>query len=201
MVAGLGLMAVALGVQAADWRQWGEVSVACYLLAAMLFVGELRAIPVPRGDDTTDELTVSSTFATALVLIGPVGLALAVQALARAHATHADLLDRRGDQRGLQDGCSIARRLGEAQQLPQLGRRRPVLTEVLIRGDPHRALMVGDSQTDIDTAKAAGIPVVAVDFGYTDRHVREFEPSAVISHFDALTLDLAQRLIAAAAGR
>ena len=36
--------------------------------------------------------------------------------------------------------------------------------------------MVGDSQTDIDTAKAAGIPVVAVDFGYTDRHVREFEP-------------------------
>ncbi|RUU76687.1 phosphoglycolate phosphatase, partial [Mesorhizobium sp. M7A.T.Ca.TU.009.01.1.2] len=34
--------------------------------------------------------------------------------------------------------------------------------------------------------------------GYTDRHVREFEPSAVISHFDALTLDLAQKLIAAA---
>ena len=28
--------------------------------------------------------------------------------------------------------------------------------------------MVGDSRTDIDTAKAAGIPVVAVDFGYTD---------------------------------
>ena len=47
--------------------------------------------------------------------------------------------------------------------------------------------MVGDSRTDIDTAKAAGIPVVAVDFGYTDRHVREFEPSAVISHYDELT--------------
>ncbi|ESX12900.1 MULTISPECIES: phosphoglycolate phosphatase [unclassified Mesorhizobium] len=76
------------------------------------------------------------------------------------------------------------------------------LTETikLAGGDPHHALMVGDSQTDIDTAKAAGIPVVAVDFGYTDRHVREFEPSAVISHFDALTLDLAERLIAAAAG-
>ena len=58
--------------------------------------------------------------------------------------------------------------------------------------------MVGDSQTDIDTAKAAGIPVVAVDFGYTDRHVREFEPSQVISHFDELTVDLAERLIAAA---
>ena len=63
-------------------------------------------------------------------------------------------------------------------------------------GDPYRAVMVGDSRTDIDTAKAAGIPVVAVDFGYTDRHVREFEPSKVISHFDELTVELAQRLMA-----
>ncbi|UCI05727.1 phosphoglycolate phosphatase [Mesorhizobium sp. B1-1-8] len=74
------------------------------------------------------------------------------------------------------------------------------LTETikLAGGDPHNALMVGDSQTDIDTAKAAGIPVVAVDFGYTDRHVREFEPTLVISHFDTLTTGLADRLIAAA---
>ncbi|MDW6023721.1 phosphoglycolate phosphatase [Mesorhizobium sp. BAC0120] len=67
-------------------------------------------------------------------------------------------------------------------------------------GDPDRALMVGDSRTDIDTAKAAGIPVVAVDFGYTDRHVSEFEPSAVISHYDELTLGLIDKLIAAAQG-
>jgi len=74
------------------------------------------------------------------------------------------------------------------------------LTETIRKagGDPHNALMVGDSQTDIDTAKAAGIPVVAVDFGYTERHVREFEPTVVISHFDTLTPDLAERLIAAA---
>lgn len=64
----------------------------------------------------------------------------------------------------------------------------------LAGGDPARAVMVGDSRTDIDTAKAAGIPVVAVDFGYTDRHVREFEPSIVISHYDELTVGLAQRL-------
>lgn len=75
------------------------------------------------------------------------------------------------------------------------------LTETIARagGDPARALMVGDSRTDIDTAKNAGVPVVAVDFGYTDRHVREFRPSMVISHFDELTLEQAERLLRAAA--
>lgn len=77
------------------------------------------------------------------------------------------------------------------------------LLETIARagGDPARAVMVGDSRTDIDTAKAAGIPVVAVDFGYTDRHVSEFEPSRVISHFDELTVELADRLIESARGR
>jgi phosphoglycolate phosphatase len=53
-------------------------------------------------------------------------------------------------------------------------------------GDVSRAVMVGDSRTDIDTAKQAGIPVVAVDFGYTDIPVRELSPDRVISHFDRL---------------
>lgn len=66
-------------------------------------------------------------------------------------------------------------------------------------GDRRRALMVGDSRADIDAAKGAGIPVVAVDFGYTDRHVREFSPSRIISHFDELTVDMAERLIGVAA--
>ncbi len=75
------------------------------------------------------------------------------------------------------------------------------LTETirLAGGDPARAVMVGDSGTDIETAKRAGIPVVAVDFGYTDRHVRDYEPSRVISHFDALTVAMADELVAAAA--
>jgi phosphoglycolate phosphatase len=53
-------------------------------------------------------------------------------------------------------------------------------------GDPQRAIMVGDSKTDIVTAQAARVPVIAVDFGYTDRHVSEFAPDRVISHFDEL---------------
>jgi len=48
------------------------------------------------------------------------------------------------------------------------------------------ALMVGDSATDIMAARAAGIPVVAVDFGYTEVPVAAFKPDRIISHFDAL---------------
>ena len=53
-------------------------------------------------------------------------------------------------------------------------------------GDPSRAVMVGNSETDIATAKAAHVPVVAVDFGYTAVPVSAFGPDRVISHFDQL---------------
>jgi len=48
------------------------------------------------------------------------------------------------------------------------------------------AVMVGDSATDIRTARAAGVPVVAVDFGYTEVPVAELAPDRIIGHFDAL---------------
>ena len=63
----------------------------------------------------------------------------------------------------------------------------------LAGGDPARSIMVGDSRTDIDTAKAAGVPVVAVDFGYTDTPVSELGPDHIISHFDELW-DAVERL-------
>lgn len=53
-------------------------------------------------------------------------------------------------------------------------------------GDPRRAVMVGDSKTDVETARNAGIPVVAVTFGYTDAPVTTYGPDHVIDHFDAL---------------
>ena len=53
-------------------------------------------------------------------------------------------------------------------------------------GQIERAVMVGDSGTDIATARAAGIPVVAVDFGYSETPVRELSPDRLISHFDDL---------------
>jgi phosphoglycolate phosphatase len=53
-------------------------------------------------------------------------------------------------------------------------------------GTPDCAVMVGDSATDIDTARAAGIPVVAVDFGYTRVSVRNLNPDRLISAYDQL---------------
>lgn len=53
-------------------------------------------------------------------------------------------------------------------------------------GKTAQAIMVGDSRTDVDTARAAGIPVVGVTFGYTDTPIGALSPDRVISHFDAL---------------
>ena len=53
-------------------------------------------------------------------------------------------------------------------------------------GDRRQAVMVGDSRTDIVTAKAAGVPVVAVTFGYTDTPVRAMNPDRAIDRFEQL---------------
>jgi phosphoglycolate phosphatase len=53
-------------------------------------------------------------------------------------------------------------------------------------GDPQHAIMIGDSQTDILTARAAGIPVIAVDFGYSERPVSEFGPDHLIGRYAQL---------------
>ena len=56
----------------------------------------------------------------------------------------------------------------------------------LAGGEASRAIMIGDSRVDIATAKAAGVPVVAVTFGYTDTPVRELSPDRIIDHYDEL---------------
>ena len=53
-------------------------------------------------------------------------------------------------------------------------------------GDPRRAIMIGDSRTDIETARNAGLPVICVPFGYTDVPIETLKPDLVIAHFDQL---------------
>lgn len=64
--------------------------------------------------------------------------------------------------------------------------RHLTLTIERAGGSPSRAVMVGDSQTDISTARAANVPVVAVPFGYSEIPVAELAPDRLISHFDEL---------------
>jgi phosphoglycolate phosphatase len=52
-------------------------------------------------------------------------------------------------------------------------------------------VMIGDSVTDIRTARAAGVPIVAVDFGYSERPIVEFGPDRIISRFSQLPAAIA----------
>lgn len=58
-----------------QWQVLGIMTIA-------LVVGELRPIPISRGGDNTDYITISTTFAVALVILGPVGVAIIAQCLA-----------------------------------------------------------------------------------------------------------------------
>ena len=53
-------------------------------------------------------------------------------------------------------------------------------------GNVRRAIMVGDSETDVRTARAAEVPVIAVDFGYSEVPVAALRPDRVISGFAEL---------------
>jgi phosphoglycolate phosphatase len=64
--------------------------------------------------------------------------------------------------------------------------RHLTLTIEKAGGDPAQAVMIGDSRTDVATAKAAGIPVVAVSFGYTEIPVGDLGADRVVDHFDEL---------------
>jgi phosphoglycolate phosphatase len=53
-------------------------------------------------------------------------------------------------------------------------------------GESGCAVMVGDSINDIEVARAAGVPVIAVDFGYTETPVSALDPDVVIGDFGKL---------------
>jgi phosphoglycolate phosphatase len=68
-----------------------------------------------------------------------------------------------------------------------LGVRKPDPAPLLAAVDGAAcAAFVGDSTIDAETARAAGIPFVAVSFGYSDRPAAEFGAAAVIDSFDEL---------------
>ncbi|WP_337269809.1 HAD family hydrolase [Oryzifoliimicrobium ureilyticus] len=63
-------------------------------------------------------------------------------------------------------------------------------------GSAERCVMIGDSVNDILVAKNAGVPSIAVSFGYSDVPVTNLEPSVIIDHFDELRPELVEELLA-----
>jgi phosphoglycolate phosphatase len=53
-------------------------------------------------------------------------------------------------------------------------------------GDSARTVMIGDSITDVNTARAAKVPVVAVSFGYRSETIEELAADHVIDRLDEL---------------
>lgn len=53
-------------------------------------------------------------------------------------------------------------------------------------GRRESAVMVGDSEPDVATARAANVPVIVVSFGYTEIPVHQLGADLVIDHFDEL---------------
>lgn len=64
----------------------------------------------------------------------------------------------------------------------------------LAGGDPARAVMIGDSENDIKSARSADVPVIACDFGYSDPDVATFNPDALISHYRELPAAISKAL-------
>lgn len=53
-----------------------------------------------------------------------------------------------------------------------------------IGANPARSVMVGDTRTDLDTARAAGVPVVLTRFGFAAEPLESLAPDHILGHFD-----------------
>ena len=63
-----------------------------------------------------------------------------------------------------------------------------ILRETVARagGQISTAIMVGDAGPDVGVARRAGIPVIGVEFGYTDVPMAELKPDRLIGHMGDL---------------
>jgi phosphoglycolate phosphatase len=65
---------------------------------------------------------------------------------------------------------------------PDAAPYRETLSRLGINGGA--SVMIGDSETDVLTARAAGVPVIAVTFGYTAKPVAESKPDHLVERFE-----------------
>jgi len=91
----------------------------------------------------------------------------------------------------LLDRLDLSRRFAAICGADTFGVAKPdptILRETVARagGELSGAIMVGDAGPDVGVARRAGIPVIGVEFGYTDVPIAELKPDRLIGHMREL---------------
>ena len=60
-----------------------------------------------------------------------------------------------------------------------------------MESETHRAVMVGDSLIDAIAGRDAGLPIIAVNYGYNSKPVESLEANSVIDNFALLPQTIA----------
>ena len=53
-------------------------------------------------------------------------------------------------------------------------------------------MLIGDSRTDVETARNAGVPVILVSYGYRTDPIDALAPDFVVHEFDAVPATVGQ---------
>ena len=64
--------------------------------------------------------------------------------------------------------------------------RHLINTLEIMNGDLKKAIMIGDSENDADAAKSAGIPMVLLEDGYTEKNIQQINKDYLIKDFTEL---------------
>jgi phosphoglycolate phosphatase len=91
----------------------------------------------------------------------------------------------------LLDELDLSRRFAAICGADTFGVSKPdpaILQQTVARagGNLTSTIMVGDAGPDVGVARRAGVPVIGVEFGYTDVPIGQLNPDRLIGHFSQL---------------
>ncbi len=55
-----------------------------------------------------------------------------------------------------------------------------------IKATPTRSVMIGDTKTDLDTARNLGVPCILTTFGFAAEPISDLSPDELVDHFDEI---------------